>query len=79
MRKNGNCRWCSPETFLPLAQVVGYSIGEVCASDSGGRGFNPGSRHNKGVKKVPVATVVSLTTCAGGTWHGMKQLYHKVS
>ena len=49
--QNGNCLWCSPETFLPLAQVVGYSIGEVCASDSGGRGFNPGSRHNKGVKR----------------------------
>ena len=49
--QNGNCLWCSPATYLPLAQVVGYSIGEVCASDSGGRGFNPRSRHNKDVKK----------------------------
>ena len=64
--------------FINLKFLTGLDSanGRASASGTGGRGFDPGPRHTKGVKMVPVATLLCAQHYKASTGSSLTHYKH---
>ena len=62
--------------LIPVRSGLDSANGRASALGAGGRGFDSGPRHTKGVKKVPVATLLGAQHYKASTGSSLTHYLH---